>query len=36
MCYSARIEADYRRFVKEHGAIMSLEDFTRLASAFSI
>lgn len=30
MCYSARIEADYRRFVKEYGAIMSLDDFTRM------
>lgn len=30
MCYSAQIEADYRRFVHEYGAIMSLDDFTRM------
>jgi putative SOS response-associated peptidase YedK len=30
MCYSAQIEADYRRFVKEYGAIMSLDEFTRM------
>ncbi|CAJ0726024.1 SOS response-associated peptidase [Ralstonia pickettii] len=30
MCYSAQIEADYKRFVREYGAIMSLDDFTRM------
>ena len=30
MCYSAQIEADYKRFVSEYGAIMSLDDFTRM------
>lgn len=30
MCYSAQIEADYRRFVHEYGAIMSLDEFTRM------
>jgi hypothetical protein len=30
MCYSAQIEADYKRFVHEYGAIMSLDDFTRM------
>jgi putative SOS response-associated peptidase YedK len=30
MCYSAQIEADYRRFVKEYGAIMSLDEFARM------
>lgn len=30
MCYSAQIEADYKRFVREYGAVMSLDDFTRM------
>lgn len=30
MCYSAQIEADYKRFVREYGAIMSLDDFTQM------
>lgn len=30
MCYSAQIEADYKRFVHEYGAIMSLDEFTRM------
>ncbi|MEQ6352879.1 SOS response-associated peptidase family protein [Ralstonia pseudosolanacearum] len=30
MCYCAQIEADYKRFVREYGAIMSLDDFTRM------
>ncbi|CAJ0785449.1 hypothetical protein [Ralstonia chuxiongensis] len=30
MCHSAQIEADYKRFVHEYGAIMSLDDFTRM------
>ncbi|QNN76355.1 SOS response-associated peptidase family protein [Pseudoxanthomonas mexicana] len=29
MCYSAMIQADYQKFVRHHGAIMSLEDFAR-------
>ncbi|MFV8603847.1 SOS response-associated peptidase family protein [Ralstonia pseudosolanacearum] len=29
MCYSAQIKADYKRFVREYGAIMSLRDFAR-------
>ncbi|CAJ0780297.1 MULTISPECIES: hypothetical protein [Ralstonia] len=34
MCYSAQIEADYRRFVHEYRAIMSIDDFTRIEIAF--
>jgi len=34
MCYSAQIEADYRRFVHEYGAIMSLDDFTRMVAEY--
>lgn len=30
MCYSAKIWADYRKFSKLFGAILSIEDFTRL------
>ena len=30
MCYSARIEADYRKYVREFGAEISLEDFTEI------
>ncbi|MEN1941000.1 SOS response-associated peptidase family protein [Luteimonas sp. MJ174] len=33
MCYSALIEADYRRYVREFGATVSLEDFTAQAMA---
>ncbi len=31
MCYSALIEADYRRYVRQFGATVSLEDFTAQA-----
>ena len=34
MCYSAQIEADYRRFVHEYGAIMSLDEFTRMVMEY--
>lgn len=30
MCYSARIQADYRRYIRMFGAQMSIEAFTRL------
>jgi putative SOS response-associated peptidase YedK len=30
MCYSAQIEANYRRYIRQFGAGMSLEDFTQL------
>ena len=30
MCYSAQIQADYRKYVRTFGAHMSLEEFTRL------
>ena len=30
MCYSARIEADYKRYVRLYGADISLDDFTEL------
>lgn len=30
MCYSAQIEADYRKYVREFGATLSLEDFTEI------
>lgn len=30
MCYSARIQADYLRFVRRHGAILSLKEFLDL------
>jgi hypothetical protein len=30
MCYSAQILADYRRYVRQFGAGMSLEDFAQL------
>lgn len=33
MCYSAQIEADYRRYVRQFGATISLEDFTAQAMA---
>ncbi|SUD94209.1 Uncharacterised ACR, COG2135 [Ralstonia mannitolilytica] len=34
MCYSAQIKADYKRFVSEYGAIMSLDEFTRLVTEY--
>lgn len=30
MCYSAQIEADYKKFVREFGAVVDLEVFTQL------
>ncbi|MBN3776176.1 hypothetical protein G3O06_01175 [Burkholderia sp. Ac-20345] len=30
MCYSAQIEADYRKYVREFGADMDIDEFTRL------
>lgn len=27
MCYSAQIKADYQRFVREYGAVLSIKDF---------
>lgn len=33
MCYSAQIEADYRRYVRRFGATVSLEEFTAQAMA---
>jgi putative SOS response-associated peptidase YedK len=30
MCYSAQITADYLRFIREHGAVLSLQDFYEL------
>ena len=30
MCYSAQIQADYRRYVKMFGAQMDIREFTRL------
>ncbi|QRD62770.1 SOS response-associated peptidase family protein (plasmid) [Xanthomonas citri pv. citri] len=30
MCYSAEIQADYKKLVRHYGAIMSLEDFAKL------
>lgn len=33
MCYSAQIEADYRRYVRQFGASVSLEEFTQQAMA---
>src|SRR5258706_14682198 len=30
MCYSAQIQADYRKFVRMFGATMSIKEFTRL------
>lgn len=34
MCYSAQIKADYKRFVREYGAIMSLDEFSRLVTEY--
>lgn len=33
MCYSAQTEADYRRYVRQFGAAVSLEEFTQQAMA---
>jgi len=30
MCYSAQVQADYKKLVRTYGAIMSLEDFAKL------
>ena len=30
MCYSAQIQADYRKFVRMFGATMSIREFARL------
>jgi len=30
MCYSAQIQADYKKLVRNYGAVMSLEDFAKL------
>jgi len=30
MCYSAQVQADYKKLVRTYGAIMSLADFTKL------
>lgn len=30
MCYSAQIQADYRKYVKTFGAHMDIEEFARL------
>ncbi|MHA6885742.1 SOS response-associated peptidase family protein [Ralstonia pseudosolanacearum] len=34
MCYSAQIKADYRRFVREYGAVMSLREFARMIQEY--
>lgn len=34
MCYSAQIKADYRRFVREYGAVMSMRDFARMIQEY--
>jgi len=34
MCYSAQIKADYKRFVREYGAVMSLDAFSRLVTEY--
>lgn len=33
MCYSAKIKADYRMFVRDFGAIIDLKEFARLYGA---
>lgn len=30
MCYSARIKADYQKFVREYGAVIDIQEFARL------
>ncbi|MFP3891184.1 MAG: SOS response-associated peptidase family protein [Ralstonia sp.] len=34
MCYSAQITADYKRFIREYGAVMSLDDFARMVQEY--
>ncbi|MFW6098465.1 MAG: SOS response-associated peptidase family protein [bacterium] len=34
MCYSAQITADYKRFSREYGAVMSLDDFARMVQEY--
>ncbi|WP_104657339.1 SOS response-associated peptidase family protein [Ralstonia insidiosa] len=34
MCYSAQIKADYKRFVREYGAVMSFDDFARMVHEY--
>lgn len=34
MCYSAQIKADYQRFVREYGAIMSFDDFAKMVHEY--
>ncbi len=34
MCYSAQIKADYKRFVRECGAIMALRNFARMIEEY--
>jgi len=31
MCYSARVRADYKKFVREFGAVMGIKAFFRLS-----
>ncbi|MDE2204525.1 MAG: hypothetical protein KGJ38_17635, partial [Burkholderiaceae bacterium] len=34
MCYSAQIKADYQRFVREYGAVMSFDDFAKMVHEY--
>ncbi|MGF6871456.1 hypothetical protein OKW35_000914 [Paraburkholderia sp. MM5477-R1] len=36
MCYSAQILADYRRFVKMFGAVISVREFAQLAVSMNM